>query len=47
MPGDRGSVRAAEIVEAAAGLFAQKGFDGVSVRDICSALALNCSIVSY
>jgi AcrR family transcriptional regulator len=47
MPEDRGSVRAAEIVEAAAGLFAQKGFDGVSVRDICSALGLNTSIVSY
>ena len=47
MPEDRGSVRAAEIVEAAAGLFARKGFDGVSVRDICSALGLNSSIVSY
>jgi AcrR family transcriptional regulator len=47
MPEDRGSVRAAEILEAAAGLFAQNGFDGVSVRDICSALGLNSSIVSY
>jgi len=47
MAGNRGSARAAEIIEAAAGLFAQKGFDGVSVRDICSALDVNSSIVSY
>jgi AcrR family transcriptional regulator len=47
MAEDHGSARAAEIVEAAAGLFAQNGFDGVSVRDICSTLGVNSSIVSY
>lgn len=41
------SARAAEIVEVATRLFAERGYDGVSVRDICSALKVNSSIISY
>ncbi|UQZ89746.1 hypothetical protein C4J81_11220 [Deltaproteobacteria bacterium Smac51] len=44
---DENSARAREIVETASRLFAASGFDGVSVRDICSELSVNCSIVSY
>lgn len=39
--------RAEEIASAATRLFAERGYDGVSVRDICAELSVNCSIVSY
>lgn len=39
--------RADEIVRVATRLFSDKGYDGVSVRDICAELSVNCSIVSY
>lgn len=39
--------RADEIVRVATRLFSEKGYDGVSVRDICAELSVNCSIVSY
>lgn len=39
--------RAREILSVATRLFAQKGFDGVSVRDICAEMDVNCSIISY
>ena len=39
--------RAEEIVSASTRLFAERGYDGVSVRDICAELSVNCSIVSY
>ncbi|MDR1920503.1 MAG: TetR family transcriptional regulator [Candidatus Adiutrix sp.] len=39
--------RAREILETATELFARHGFSGVSVRDICSRLDLNCSTISY
>ena len=42
-----GLTRTGEILQAAARLFAERGYDGVSVRDICSDLGMNCSMVSY
>ncbi|MGL4207752.1 MAG: TetR/AcrR family transcriptional regulator [Candidatus Adiutrix sp.] len=39
--------RALEILQLATRLFAKHGYEGVSVRDICSALDLNCSTISY
>jgi Transcriptional regulator len=42
----RGS-RAQEILETATRLFAGRGYDGVSVRDICAELDLNSSVISY
>jgi AcrR family transcriptional regulator len=39
--------RAREIMDVAAALFAQHGYHGVSVRDICSRLGVNSSTVSY
>lgn len=39
--------RARDLVETAVRLFANCGFDGVSVRDICEELSVNCSTVSY
>lgn len=39
--------RALEIMEVATALFAQHGYAGVSVRDICSRLDVNCSTISY
>lgn len=39
--------RAREIVDVATRLFARHGYDGVSVRDICSELSVNFSIISY
>lgn len=44
---DKNKTRADEIVLAATRLFAERGYDGVSVRDICAELSVNCSIVSY
>lgn len=44
---EKSKTRADEIVVAATRLFAERGYDGVSVRDICAELSLNCSIVSY
>ncbi len=44
---DENKARAREILETAVRLFAGNGFDGVSVRDICTELSVNCSIVSY
>ncbi len=43
----RPNTRASEILAAAARLFAERGYHGVSVRDICAELKLNCSIISY
>lgn len=34
-------------MEVATALFAQHGYNGVSVRDICSRLDVNCSTISY
>lgn len=42
----RGS-RAGEILDTATRLFAARGYDGVSVRDICAELDLNSSVISY
>ncbi len=39
--------RAREIIDVATRLFARHGYDGVSVRDICSKLSVNFSIISY
>ncbi len=44
---DENRNRAREIIETAVRLFAVRGFDGVSVRDICAELSVNSSIVSY
>ncbi len=41
------SPRANEIIAIATKLFACRGYDGVSVRDICSELSVNFSIISY
>lgn len=42
----RGS-RAQEILDTATRLLAERGYDGVSVRDICAELGLNSSVISY
>lgn len=39
--------RAQEILDTAVRLFAERGYDGVSVRDICAELKLNSSVISY
>lgn len=39
--------RAQEILDTAVRLFAGRGYDGVSVRDICAELRLNSSVISY
>ncbi|MDR2891775.1 MAG: TetR/AcrR family transcriptional regulator [Deltaproteobacteria bacterium] len=39
--------RAKDLLEVATELFARRGFHGVSVRDICSELQVNCSTISY
>ncbi len=39
--------RALEIVAVATRLFARRGYDGVSVRDICAEMSVNCSTISY
>ena len=39
--------RAREIMNVATALFAKHGYSGVSVRDICSRLEVNCSTISY
>ncbi len=39
--------KAEEIVAVATALFAERGYEGVSVRDICSVMGGNCSIISY
>jgi AcrR family transcriptional regulator len=39
--------RAREILDVATRLFARHGYEGVSVRDICSELSVNFSIISY
>ncbi len=39
--------RAREIMDVATALFAQHGYDGVSVRDICDRVGVNCSTISY
>lgn len=39
--------RAREIMDVATALFAKHGYSGVSVRDICSRLDVNCSTISY
>lgn len=39
--------RAQEILDTATRLFAARGYDGVSVRDICAELDLNSSVISY
>lgn len=44
---EKSKSRADDIVAAATRLFAERGYDGVSVRDICAELSVNCSIVSY
>lgn len=36
-----------KVVDAATGLFFQKGFDGTSVRDIAEAASVNVSLISY
>lgn len=41
------SSRAQEILDTATRLFAERGYDGVSVRDICAELDLNSSVISY
>lgn len=46
MDRSRGS-RAQEILDTATRLFAGRGYDGVSVRDICAELSLNSSVISY
>lgn len=47
MSNEQKNSRAEEILAAATRLFAKGGYDGVSVRDICAELNLNCSIISY
>lgn len=39
--------RRARLVQTAAALFAEKGFDGVSTRDIATAAQVNISLISY
>lgn len=41
------TLRAQEIEETAAELFARHGYSGVSVRDICTKIGVNCSTISY
>lgn len=36
-----------KIIEVAKNLFAQKGFDGTSIRDICKEADVNISLISY
>ena len=37
----------ARILEAATSLFAQKGFDGTSIREICKKANVNLCMISY
>jgi len=44
---EKNGPKAEEIMAIATKLFAERGYEGVSVRDICSSLGANCSIISY